>query len=335
MKQYIGISRDHSGSMFSLANAAMGDYNESIQAVKDASGVNNIDTIVSVVRHEGRIVREVVNSNVSQLKPLAKYTTPGNSTPLFDSVAELITLLQNAPDARDPEVSFLVMAITDGQDNSSRISGKALGQTISQLQSTDRWTFVFRVPHGYKYELQRMGIPEGNIQEWDQTVQGLREATVVTQSAISNYYGNVSRGIRSTTSFYSDLSGVSSNQVTATMADISKDVNIYPVPQRSGIESFIALKTKKEYVTGTAFYQLTKTEKAVQRYKLIVVRNKNTGKVYAGQHARDLLGLPTDRTIRLIPGDHGQWDIYIQSTSRNRILLPGTTVMYWKDAVNR
>jgi len=331
-KQYVGISRDHSGSMFSIANAAKVDYNESILAVKTASITNDIDTIVSVVRHEGRIIREVVNSSVNQLKPLTNYATPGSRTPLFDSVAELINIFENVPDAEHANVSFLVMAITDGQDNSSGISGAELGRWINRLQSTDRWTFVFRVPRGYGRDLERLGIPSGNIQEWDQTVKGLREATAVTQSAIQNYYGNVSRGIRSTKSFYSDLSGVSSNLVVSTMADISKDVNIYPVTSRSEIGSFIASKTGRNYTKGTALYQLTKTEKAVQGYKLIVVRNKHTGKVFAGQHARDLLGLP-NTTVRLIPGDHGEWDIYIQSTSSNRILIPGTTVMYWRDAV--
>jgi len=332
VKQYVGISRDHSGSMFSISDAAMDDYNESIQAIKDASGVNNIDTIVSVVKHQGSIVREVINSNVSQLKPLTSYLTPGSSTPLFDSVVELIVLLQNAPDARDKDVSFLVMAITDGQDNASRISGRSLGEEISKLQATDRWTFVFRVPRGYKRKLERLGIPSGNIQEWNQTVKGLREATAVTQAAISNYYGNVSRGIRSTTTFYTDLNKVGSNTVSSTMQDISSQIEIHPVTRRSEIGSFMPLVTGEPYKRGTAFYQLTKPEKEVQKYKRIVILNKNSGKVYEGLHARDLLGIPANKTIRLVPGDHGQWDIYIQSTSSNRILIPGTTVLYWRNA---
>jgi len=338
MKQYVGIARDHSGSMQSLRNPAMKDYNDNIRIIKEASSENDIDTIVSTVRL-GRssvyggsgVTREVVNSGIDRLKPITSYETAGQ-TPLFDAVGELIEILSTTPDAANKDVTFLVMAITDGEENASTKWGRKLGSKIRELQATDRWTFVFRVPRGYARALENLGIPSGNIQEWDQTEQGLRESSVVTQTAISNYFGGVSRGIRSTSSFYANMGGVSQNKVASTMTNISSEVRIFPVTTRSEIASFISLKTRQPYQKGTAFYQLMKPEKAVQNYKLIVVRNKNTGAVYAGQSARDLLNLPTSGTIRLAPGDHGEWDIYIQSTSTNRILPPGTTVLYWQNA---
>jgi hypothetical protein len=101
MKQYIGISRDHSGSMRPLASAAAKDYNSNIESIKEAAKTNNIDTIVSVVRCgvglRGIVEREVVNSNVQVLTPLERYTADGSHTPLFDSVGELIEILQAAP----------------------------------------------------------------------------------------------------------------------------------------------------------------------------------------------------------------------------------------------
>jgi hypothetical protein len=333
MKQYVGIARDHSGSMSSLRQAAIKDYNDTIRVVKEASTDNGIDTIASTVRFgiAGAVDREIVNSNVSQLKPITTYRTDG-MTPLFDAVGELIEIFEKTPDQSKQDVTFLVMAITDGQENVSRKWRNKLGDKIRELQATDRWTFVFRVPRGYSQNLENLGIPSGNIQEWDQTERGLRESSVVTQSAISNYYSGVSRGIRSSTGFYTNLAGVSQNKVTSVMTNISGEVRIFPVDSvhKVFISSFFSLKTHQSYKKGTAFYQLTKPEKAVQGYKLIVVRNKNTGAVYAGQSARDLLHLPTVGTIRLAPGDHGDWDIYIQSTSSNRILIPGTTALYWE-----
>jgi hypothetical protein len=332
MKQYIGIARDHSGSMASLRNPAISDYNESVKAIKTAAQENNIDTIVSTVKLSGNgVEREVVNSGINRLKPITSYPTDGG-TPLFDAVGELITILEKTPDAKSKDVTFLVMAITDGEENSSDVWEHTLGQKIKELQATDRWTFVFRVPRGYGRNLESLGIPSGNIQEWEQTERGLREASVVTRSAISNYYGAVSRGIRASTSFYADMKNVTKREVASTMTNISKEVHIFPVRDKVDIAPFIIFKTGSQYEKGTAFYQLTKTEKKVQSYKLIVVRNKQTGEVYAGQSARDLLNLPTTRTIRLAPGDHGNWDIYIQSTSTNRILMPGTTALYWPDA---
>src|SRR5579864_1630218 len=329
MKQYVGISRDHSGSMSHLKERARMDYNEIINALENASKQHDADTIVSVVSHQGSIRREVVNSSINSLKPLTSYPTR-DRTPLFDSVRELITLLSAVPDAESSGVTFLVMAVTDGQDNASNISGRELGQIIRKLQNTDRWTFVFRIPRGERRSLEALGIPPGNIQEWDQTEYGFREATDQTLDAVTQYYGNVSRGIRSTSTFYADLGHVSRQQVQRTMTDVSRDVSIWSVDRRTDILSFIERKSGEPYRKGSAFYQLSKTEKAVQNYKVIAVRNKNNGAVYTGTNARNLLNLPTSGTIKLAPGDHGEWDIFIQSTSTNRVLLPGTSVLYWK-----
>lgn len=329
MKQYLGISRDHSGSMSHLKNAAMSDYNNVIKAIKVASDVNKIDTIVSVVSHQGSIKYEVTNSSVNSLKALTSYPTPGSTTPLFDSVKALIELLDSVPDKQDADVTYLVMAVTDGQDNSSKISGRALGEIIRKLQNTDKWTFVFRVPRGERRSLEALGIPPGNIQEWDQTEYGMRESTDQTSSAISQYYGNVKRGIRSTETFYANLDNVSQQHVRANLTNISREVTIWPVDRRVAIEDFFEAE-RGFYQKGSAFYQLTKTEKEVQDYKVIVIQNRTTGAVYAGHNARTLLNLPISGTIRLAPGNHGEWNIFIQSTSSNRILLPGTQVLYWR-----
>ena len=87
----------------------------------------------------------------------------------------------------------------------------------------------------------------------------------------------------------------------------------------------------KEWIKGAAFYALIKTEKKVQPYKMVALRVKTSGKVYSGQVAREMLGIgqATD-TVRLVPGDHGKFDVFIQSTSVNRKIPAGTEVLYWK-----
>jgi hypothetical protein len=345
-KQYIGLVKDHSGSMGHLRFAALKDYNALIYAIKAASEKEDIDTIVSVVKcgvgSAGSVEREFVNSSVSRLKPATSYDTDGSYTPLFDSVGEIIDILEKSPDAKDPNVTFLVMVVTDGAENHSvRWNGRTIGDRIARLMDTDRWTFTFRVPYGGKRDLVCFGIPAGNIEEWEQTERGMEQSTLRTMSATSNYFSGVSRGIlRSTNSFYADAANVSKTQVKSTMTNISAEVRIWPVmsadiPRGGGpveIAPFVERKTRDSYVRGSAFYELVKTEKAVQATKLIVIRSKKDGSVYAGQSARDLLNLPTQGTIKLSPGDHGDWDIYIQSTSSNRHLPVGSKVLYWKSA---
>jgi hypothetical protein len=60
-----------------------------------------------------------------------------------------------------------------------------------------------------------------------------------------------------------------------------------------------------------------------------LIRDKTTGSVYAGRDARDLLKLPVVGSCKLIPGDHGNFEVFIQSTSINRKLPKGTMVAIW------
>jgi hypothetical protein len=341
LKNYIGISRDHSGSMSNIKRAAARDYNETISNVKEAAVREGIDTVVSVVKcGVGRInpmvVREATNSSIAVLQPISEtqYTTDGGGTPLFDSVGELIDILKAVPDASDPEVSFVVMVITDGLENhSKRWTGTTLGNEIRRLQASDRWTFVFRVPRGGIRELVRLGIPEGNIQEWDQTERGMAVSTQATKQAFTQFYSNLKSGKRSTDKFYTDIANVSPQEIKAALVNVSNQVDFWPVKRSDDIRSFCEGHLRGHSLEkGAAFYQLTKTEKEVQDYKQIAIRDKINGAVYSGAAARDLLGLPHYGTVKVAPGDHGQYDIFIQSTSVNRKLLPGTLVMYWPNA---
>jgi hypothetical protein len=331
MKQYVGLVRDHSGSMSHLSHAAMADYNTNLQAIKDAAVKEDIDTILNVVAFEANIELVNANSSVSGVKPITSYSTLGGNTPLIRAINKLITVMEAAPDANDPNVSFLVMVTTDGQENVSLTQEKnEFAERIRKLQSTDHWTFTFRTPAGGRETLQRLGIPASNVEEWEQTERGLRESSVKMVGAVQNFYGGRARGMSASTDFYADASKITPKVAKQTLTDISGSVRIFPVDAKTEIQPFF-IKKMKYYVPGTAFYQLTKTEKAVQSYKGIIIRSKKDGSVYAGKSARDLLGIPSGGTIKLTPGDHGDWDIFIQSVSNNRLLIPGTSVVHWSD----
>lgn len=343
MKNYVGLSRDHSGSMGSIARPAARDYNSKITSIREASIANNQDTIVSVVEcgygSTDRVRRAIVNSSVTALTPLqeSEYQADGRGTPLWDSVGELIEMFESVPDANDKDVSFLIMAITDGDENSSRkYSPSLLAQKIRQLEATDRWTFVFRVPRGSGGKIARtLGISEGNIQEWDQTSKGVEVAAKRDSEAFTEYFSARSKGVTSTRKFYTDLSTVTSKDIEVTLTDISKEVVLYPVSvgdNGAEIRPFIESRLNgKPMLKGAGFYQLTKTEPTVQDHKKILIRDKTTQAIYFGAAARQMLGLPTYGDVRLAPGNHGNFDIFIQSTSVNRKLTKGTTLVYWEN----
>jgi hypothetical protein len=329
--------------MGGIASAAAKDYNSNISTIKEEAIAYSQDTIVSVVKcgtgRPASNVFETTLASVTALKTLdpQAYKADGSSTPLFDSVGDLIEQFKRQPDAHLETVSFLVMVITDGDDNSSkRYSGSTIGREIVRLQATDRWTFVFRVPRGSKRRLEALGIPGGNILEWDQTAKGVEVATAATTQAMKGFYAARSAGVKSTSTFYTDLSDVKTKDVKAALTDISDQVNIYKVlaaDDGTEIMPFVESRTGKPYVKGAAFYELTKTERRVQDYKKIVIKDKKSAVVYGGAAARDLLGLPQSGDVRLVPGDHSKFTIFIQSTSTNRKLFQGSSVLYWCDAV--
>jgi hypothetical protein len=336
MKQYIGIIRDHSGSMGWLRYKALQDFNSQLEINQKETAARDIDALVTVVevgagRTDGKEFQlKEIMTTIERIKPLRDYPTPGGSTPLFDGLNKLIDVLETAPDKDLPGTAFLVLVITDGDENVSMHIGKRLGERIRELQKSDRWTFTFRVPRGGKHQLIGLGIPAGNILEWEQSEEGFRVATVSSVNATQSYYGARSMGRTSVDSFYADAVKITPTQLKRKLTDITGEVDVLRV--RAGgemIAPFVERATGKRYLTGAAFYQLTKPEPKVQSNKLFVIRNKKDGKLYGGQEARDLLGLPQVGTVKLSPGDHGDYDIFVQSTSVNRKLVAGTEVVYW------
>jgi hypothetical protein len=316
-----------------LAGSALKDYNDTIRVIKDEAGKYDIDTVVSVVNSgvgvQGNVVRDVTNSSISTLKPMNTYIANGSSTPLFDSIGDLIEQFESLPDKDDPSVSFLVMVITDGQENSSRkwTAGKIVS-AIKRLQGTDRWTFTFRVPKGYKRDLvSQFNIPEDNIIEWDLSNQGMAAASVAHEAGIRNYYSSRSVGVSSSKAFYADLSGVSFNEVKKSLDDITNQVMQFQVTayDPDSIRPFIQSKGYI-YIKGSAYYELTKSE-TVQSHKDIIILDKQSRKYYSGDNARDLLGLPRYVEIKLRPAMSDRYKIYVQSTSVNRRLIPGTDLL--------
>src|SRR6478735_12658881 len=340
MKNYICFVNDHSGSMGQSGkqNAAKNDYNATISVIKDAASREMLDTVVSVVGiglrnpNDGSdVVRQVVISNPHVLKPVENWEAQG-STPLYDGIGEVISLCEGLPDANDPNVSFLVQITTDGEEYmSKRETRSTISSKIMRLQQTGRWTFVARIPRGCRHMLNGLGITADNIVEWDNSAKGLEIATAQTVQAYNNFYSVRSAGAKSSNVFYTNAAAVD----TSKLVDISNKVSIYvvdgpDVQEGIQIRDFI-LKKRAQYLKGAAFYQLTKSESRIQETKLVAVRDRNTGKVYGGQQARTMVGLPQYGNARLHPGDHKHYDIFIQSESVNRKLVKGTGVLYWEE----
>lgn len=334
-KNYIGLVNDHSGSMHHIRDAALKDYNTNIAAIKDAATREMLDTVVSVVGIGlgSGVERQIVISNPHVLKEAANWPCPGG-TPLYDGIGNMIELLDGLPDINDEHVSVLVMITTDGDErHSSKYNSSMLAAMIKDRQATGRWTFVMRVPvqEVSNRSITCLGVPKDNIQGWDTTTAaGMAASTAASTQAMDGYFAARSAGKKSSSSFYASTEKVNLNALTQ-ISD--KEITMYVVePEFNGkwISDYI-LHKRQEYLKGAAFFQLTKTEAKVGQDKIILIREPNAGKFYAGAEARKMLGIPTFGNVRLHPGMLGEYAIFVQSKSWNRHLVAGTGLAYWKN----
>lgn len=331
MKNYIGFAKDYSSSMGGLRTAALKDYNATVTAVKDAASREVQDTIVYSVGFGSTVNRELINSNPHVLKPLDSWTANGN-TAMYDAIGDLIEQFKAVPDYDRQDVSFLAFITTDGEENNSRkYNVTNLKRAIMELQNTGRFTFVLRVPRGASRQYLDLGIPQGNIQEWDTTTAGMEKSTVATTAAVDQFYAARSAGAKSTGVFYANATNVSVAAVKANLVDISAELSVWkvlPEEHKTEIATFAQKRLASPLLKGAAFYQLSKTEAKVADTKKIMIRDKLSGRVYVGDAARQMIGLPLSGTVRLKVGDHGNYDIFIQSTSTNRHVMANTEVLY-------
>lgn len=345
MTTFVGISRDHSVSMSHIVDGAMRDFNSIIRSLHtSAEQTSDLDVRVSVIECgsantrtqlnalNGKTTWEVhvdsVNRPLSQVKFMTDYRATGGSTPLRDSVIATIEAIQQADIG--PDDKCIVLVTTDGQENSSNASVAQLRSLVDGLSKTGQWTFVARVPRGSTKAARSLGFPEGNILEWDTTTRGQEAAASTTSSAMTSF---MSSGVRSTSTFFANLEDVTVEEVKANLVDISDQVEwllVEPKDVGTQIRDFVEAKRGKPMLKGAAHYALVKVEPKVQDNKRIIIREKATGAVYAGDAARQMLALPRVGTVRLRPDDLGDFEVYIQSTSVNRKVDAGTRVLYWE-----
>jgi len=335
MKTHVAFCIDESGSVSNIIKPLVDAYNQTVTDIRSAVLDEGQEASMTAMAFGDRNLKHRVlyaGEQVQTVRPL-KYTdlNPTGMTPLFDSVYRAIKKLEELDDGK-AETSFVITVVTDGYENMSVDPGvPATLRLIDEKNKTDRWTFTFMVPNGNKRQfVSDYRIPEGNVQEWDsQTAKGTKQGFAISAVAYKGYFKGKSAGKQFTRSFYADVSDLTVRTARSELSEITSQVEFIIPRNDCNIKEAIE-NVGKTFIKGAAFYQLVKTEKRVQPYKLVALKVKSSGKVYCGEKAREMLGIGgLTNTVRLVPGDHGKFDIYIQSTSYNRKIPAKTEVMYW------
>lgn len=323
---------DESGSMSHLRTKVVQSFNQQLEELKRQAAEKNQPTFVTLITFEGQhlIKTHYEGVPVERVKEwtLGGYN-PRGLTALVSAVGRACESLDRTKRGVFNE-AFLVITLTDGYENASSTTDKSLVPTkVRRLIGTDKWTFVFLVPRGATSTIAaHFGTSVGNVQEWDQTESGVQAYTVQTQGAIQSYYGARASGKTMTRSFFTpDLSGVTMKDINKALHDVTSQYRSIKIERETDIQSQVNVKMGG-YVPGSAFYELMKKEK-VQEDKEMLLREKKTKKLFGG-NVRTFLGFPAAGEVKVEPGNHGAFDIFVQSKSTNRKLVRGTTLLVKK-----
>jgi uncharacterized protein YegL len=323
----IAIVLDRSGSMRGCWSAVMDSLRNQISVMKTESaklGQETNLTIIDVGTYAGVLMPLTNINNVNYIN----YSNANSNTPLNDGMnLAMSNLVFQNPGKLEDDVSFALVVITDGEDNASMITKAQISKIITERQITNRWTIAIHCPYGFKNKIARdYNIPLGNINEWENTTYGAQVMDAVQTRGTSNFYAARASGQTMSCNYFAVDADNFNKRDIKNLAPHTPKHN--KVEKEVGIQEFFQDK-KIPYYAGMAYYELTKPE-LVQGYKKLILHDASTGNYYVdGNKAsvKDFLGMPSG-DVKIDPMNVGKYRIYVQSTSTNRKLVRGTTVLY-------
>ena len=323
---HISIVVDRSASMTQHKGRVVEVFDRELENLKKRSVELNQETRISIYLFDDNVNCLTFDMDVMRFKSLSGHYNIGGNTALLDAVGKSVEDNRKLPELYGDH-AFLQYVITDGQENRSRLHNTASIRSLVQ-NLPDNWTNAVLVPDntGVRYA-ESFGFNKGSIAIWDTSqANALDKLGSQFTHAVDNYMAQRALGVRGTKSFFTlDTSNLTSAEPKKLKEIPSTSFKIFSVTEDAPIREYINSVTKKPYKIGSGFYQATKNV-VIQDYKNILVQNVTSGKVYSGDSLRTLLGLPSD-TVEVAPGQHKDWNIFIQSTSVNRKLFGGTLVL--------
>lgn len=341
---HVALVLDASSSMQPHASELIKVADAQVARLAQLSQQLNQETRVTVYTFAEQVECVVFDMDVLRLPSIASFYRAHGNTALIDAAVlsqqDLAMTMQKYGDH-----AFLTILLTDGEENRSRFHQARDLSTLLSAQA-DNWTFAAMVPNIMaKREAQRYGIPRDNISVWDPSDKaGMAEAGETMAGALDNYMVARSTGTRGTRTLFSTAPD-------AVNADAIKAAQLTPLdPQAYMLVPVVKPRAPQgvlnkdkhrvweisdftrhatgNFTVGSVFYELSKKEK-IQGNKALAVLEVASSKVFSGAGVRDLIGLPAvDASVA--PDFNPNYKIYVQSTSVNRHLVPGTKLLVLK-----
>lgn len=191
MNRHIAFILDRSGSMQTVKGATISGFNEYVENLKrsdpDATLSLTLFDSEGIDTADARKTREVALLDDQTYKPRA-------NTPLWDAVGRVVSKSQDNPDT-----AYLVVILTDGQENSSHEWDRAkLAELIKRKEVSGRWTFAYLGSNQDAWaEAGKFGAQAGSTISYAAGAAGTASAYNTMTAATMDWAANAKSGAAS------------------------------------------------------------------------------------------------------------------------------------------
>lgn len=185
------IILDKSGSMMSIASAAVAGVNETIGTIKAAYLKNpDVKQTITLVAFCGCELRYIFNRvPILEAKMLTEDDyQPCCNTPLYDAIGSGVNRLKR--ETEGDEAAYSVTVITDGYENSStEYDGKAIKALVESLKAKG-WLFAYI---GAEHDVEKVAfsLSIDNTMRFERNLQSARRMFARQGKARSKWLGKM------------------------------------------------------------------------------------------------------------------------------------------------
>jgi Mg-chelatase subunit ChlD len=199
-KTYVAFILDKSGSMNTVRDLTISAFNEQVQELRKNGSLGG-ETSISLIQFSGSVEETFFNVPIDETEGELDRTqySPSGNTAMYDAIGYTLNKLQRFDEPGD--VGFLVVILSDGQENSSRkYNGKDILSLKKELESTGRWTFQYIGcdASAIKDAVNNLGF---EAHTYRNTTEGWEDLTKTMRYSFSNYCNARAAGHTSVTNF--------------------------------------------------------------------------------------------------------------------------------------
>jgi len=329
---HIAIVMDASGSMSGHKRDVIKVVDGQIEYLARRSKDLDREVRVSVYTFDKDVRCVIFDKDVLRLPSIANLYSIGDMTALIDATVQSQEDLARTATMYGDH-AFLTFVVTDGLENASR-DNDPKDLVVLLATQPDNFTLATLVPdHRSLDKARQYGFPADNCEIWDaKSSAGVAHVGSVIQRATDNFMTMRATGVRGTRTLFSTGLDALNPQTVAAAALVPIPKKAYHdlrVGQVGEVIAPFVTRYVGSFSRGKSFYQLTKRE-TIGWKKAVMIEEKATGKVFGGQDARHLIGLPDREGITMSPTDNPLYTVFVQSQSETRKLVSDTRVLVMK-----